>query len=139
MTPEQATWVRENVWPPSWLRHYQFLPGPFTDCSCQRPPSVECQMSQHTACQHDGHPVRETVIQTSIRRAAMFREPYQHRTPAGSNGRRDAYGTNNLAWVWLVGPPCREICTCFCHQPGAVPAATTAAPRQLDLFQAVTA
>jgi hypothetical protein len=77
------------------------------------------------------------VIQTSIRRAAVFREPYQYRTPAGRNGRRDAYGTNNVAWVWLAGVPCRELCTCACHRPGAPLAAVATAPLQLGLFEAV--
>jgi hypothetical protein len=139
MKPDQAAWVREHVWPPSWLRHYQFLPGPFTDCACQRPPSVKCQRGHHAACQHDGHPIRETVIQTHAGRAAQFREPYEHRTPAGRNGRRDAYGANNCAWVWLAGAPCREICTCFCHQPGSVPTLTATAPVQLGLFAEVAA
>lgn len=138
MTPEQATWVREYVWPPSWLRHFLFLPGPFTDCACQRPPSVECQRGQHAVCQHDGHPVRETVIQTHAGRAALFREPYEHRPPAGRNGRRDAYGTNNVAWVWLAVTPCREICTCFCHRPGAASIPAPAVTEQLDLFEVVT-
>lgn len=137
MNPEQAVWVRENVWPPSWLRHYNEIPGTFLDCACQRPPSIPCQSGNHRACLHDGHPIRETVVQTSTRRAAIFREPYEHRAPAGRNGRRDVYGTNNLAWVWLAGAPCREICACFCHQPGAVIPVNVAASVQLDLFAGV--
>jgi hypothetical protein len=137
MKPNQAAWVREHVWPPSWLRHYRFLSGPFTDCACQKPPSIPCQSGNHRACLHDGHPVRETVIQTHTGRAALFAEPYEHRTPVGRNGRRDAYGTNNLAWVWLVGKPCREICTCFCHRPDALSITVVAAPVQLGLFAEV--
>ncbi|MDT0387869.1 hypothetical protein [Streptomyces dubilierae] len=79
------------------------------------------------------------MIQTHAGRAALFPEPYQHRTPAGRNGRRDAYGTNNVAWVWLAGAPCREICTCFCHQSGTTPTTVVGAPVQLGLFTEVAA
>ncbi|MCW8102693.1 DUF6248 family natural product biosynthesis protein [Streptomyces tauricus] len=118
MTPEQAAWVRAYAWRPSWLRHYQEMPGPFTHCACQRPPSVECQMGHHGTCRHDGHPINEAVIATNRGRAARFPDPYEHRTPAGRHGKRLAYGTNDAAWVWLVGVPCREVCNCGCHRPG---------------------
>jgi hypothetical protein len=135
MKPTEAAWVREHVWPPSWLRHYRELPGPSTNCACQRPPSCECQRGDHHACRHDGHPVNETVIATSRRRAARFPEPYEHRTPAGRRGRRLAYGRNDVAWVWLASSPCRELCSCVCHRPNAplLPAAA-APPVQLGLF-----
>jgi len=139
MSAQQAQWIRENVWPPSWLRHYTFLPGPFTDCACQKPPSVECQRGTHRACQHDGHSVPETAIQTHTLRAALFREPYEHRAPAGHHGRRTVYGANNVAWVWPAGTPCRETCSCACHQPGTPPpAAMQVQAGQLSLFEAVS-
>lgn len=137
MTPDQAAWVREHVWPPSWLRQYREMPGPFTHCACQRPPSIPCQRGDHHACRHDGHPVNETVIATSRGRAARFPEPYGHRTPAGRYGRRLAYGTNDVAWVWLAGPPCREICTCVCHRLHPALSPTAVRPQQLDLFAGV--
>ncbi|MGW6910285.1 hypothetical protein [Streptomyces sp. NPDC054940] len=134
MKRSEGQWVREHVWPPSWLRHYDFLPGPFVNCACHKPPSVPCQRGDHHACQHDGHPVRETVIQTSTGRAAHFPEQYEHRASAGRSGRRDVYGTNNLAWVWLAGAPCREICACVCHRPHAPMPPPAVAPVQLGLF-----
>ncbi|WP_329214926.1 hypothetical protein OG352_05545 [Streptomyces sp. NBC_01485] len=134
MTPTAAAWVREHVWPPSWLRGYEHIPGTFLDCACQKPPSVECQRDQHSACQHDGHPVRETVIQTSSLRPAHLPDPYEHRPPAGRRGRRIANGINDLAWVWVAGALCREICACVCHRPDTMTPAAVAAPVQLDLF-----
>ncbi|MFP3990676.1 hypothetical protein U9R90_25065 [Streptomyces sp. E11-3] len=146
MTPDQAAWVRENVWPTSWLSAYQEIPGTFEHCACQQPPSLPCQAGAHSRCDHDAHPVRETVVQTSTRRAAQFPEPHQHRPPAGHNGRRDAYNHTGLAWVWLAGHPCRELCTCDCHRPDAEPAPASAPDQslvlvggeQLDLFGAAT-
>lgn len=137
MTPEQAAWVRERVWPPMWLRNHNHIPSTTFACACQRPPSVECQMGRHSACRHDGHSVNETVITTSRGRAARFPEPYEHRTPAGQYGRRLAYGSNDVAWVWLAEAPCREICTCVCHRPDAVMPTVVPAPVQLGLFAGV--
>jgi hypothetical protein len=135
MMPDQAAWVRQNAWPAPWLRAYQHIPGTFLDCACQRPPSLNCQSGDHHRCAHDGHPVRETVVQTSSRRAAQFSEPYEHRPPSGHRGRRDAHGRNDLAWVWLAGRPCRELCTCVCHQPAPPDgAAAVLAGEQLDMF-----
>ena len=140
MSSGQAAWIRAHVWPSSWLRHYEFLPGPFTDCACEKPPSVACQSGTHHACRHDGHPVPETVIQTSTLRPALFREAYEHRAPAGRNMRRAVYGTNDVAWVWLTGAPCRETCACICHQAGTTPpSARPVESGQLSLFEAVTA
>ncbi|MGJ5895122.1 hypothetical protein ACSCBZ_24680 [Streptomyces niveiscabiei] len=130
--------MRENVWPPIWLRHHNHIPSTTFACACQKPPSCECQMGRHSACQHDGHPICETVITTARGRAARFAEPYEHRSPEGRHGRRMAYGLNDLAWVWLAGAPCREICTCFCHQPGAVPGVDATVCVQLDLFAGIS-
>lgn len=138
MKTDQAAWVREHVWPSQWLRHFNHIPGPFLNCACQRPPSAECQMGRHQACRHDGHPINETVITTKARRAARFPDPYQHRTPAGQHGSRLAHGTNDVAWVWSAGEPCREICNCACHRPGADLPAVTPEPEQLGLFGAVS-
>lgn len=134
MSSEQAAWIRENVWPPRWLRDYNHIPGVFLDCACQRPPSVECQMDRHSVCRHDGHPINETVIETGQGRAARIPDPYEHRPPAGRHGSRIAYGVNDLAWVWLAGAPCREICTCVCHRPHQPAPTGVAVPVQLDLF-----
>ncbi|MFF9310109.1 hypothetical protein ACF1BS_04275 [Streptomyces sp. NPDC014748] len=136
MSADEAAWVREHVWPPSWLRQYGEVPSTFLACACQKPLSLPCQRGDHYACGHDGHPVRETVIQTHALRAARFAEPYQHPAAAGSNGRRGAYGTNDAAWVWPAGSPCREICTCVCHLPP--PATPAHRPQQLDLFTTET-
>lgn len=138
MTPEQAAWVRENVWPSLRLRNHNHIPSTTFACACQKPPSVECQRGAHGQCRHDGHPVNEGVITTSRGRAARFLEPHEHRTPEGRLGRRLAYGPNDLAWVWLAGAPCREICTCFCHRPGAVSIPAVAVSVQLGLFAEVT-
>jgi hypothetical protein len=128
MKPAEAAWVREHVWPSIWLRNHNHIPSTTFACACQRPPSVECQMGQHSACRHDGHSVNETAIQTSSLRPARFAEPYAHYSPVTS-------GINCLAWVWLAGAPCREICTCVCHRPGPMPVpAAIATPVQLDLF-----
>lgn len=136
----EAAWVREHVWPPRWLRNYDHIPGTFLNCACQRPPSVECQMDRHAACRHDGHPISETVIATSRGRAARFPDPYEHRTPAGSRGSRLAHGPNDVAWAWLAGEPCREICACGCHQATPPPTPTPVlAVVQLGLFEAVAA
>ncbi|MFM9602714.1 hypothetical protein [Streptomyces turgidiscabies] len=139
MSPDQAAWVRENVWPPLWLRNHNHIPSTTFACACQKPPSSKCQLDQHSACRHDGHPVNETVIATTRGRAARLPEPYEHRPPAGRHGSRIAHGVNDLAWVWLAGAPCREICNCTCHTPSPATAtpAPVAPPAQLDLFDAV--
>ncbi|MFJ6841374.1 hypothetical protein ACIQRE_01745 [Streptomyces griseoluteus] len=134
MRVDEAAFVREHVWPPSWRRHFDELPGPFVNCACQRPPSLPCQRGDHRDCQYDGHPVRETVVQTHAGRAAQFTESFQHRPLAGSAGRRDCLGTNRLAWVWLAGRPCREICTCVCHASSPATPAEPPRPEQLGLF-----
>ncbi|MGW0495079.1 hypothetical protein ACWD0Z_06450 [Streptomyces sp. NPDC003007] len=139
MTPDQAAWVREYVWTGFRLRNHNHIPSTTFACACQGPPSCECQRDWHGQCRHDEHPVNETVIHTTRGRAARFPEPYEHRTPAGRNGRRVVYGRHDVAWVWLAGRPCREICTCFCHRPGAVPTETVATPVQLGLFAAASA
>lgn len=129
MTSTAAAWVREQVWPPIWLRNHNHIPSTTFACACTGPPSLTCQRDDHGACQEDGRRVRhETVIQTSSDRPARFDEPYEHYSPVVS-------GRNVLAWVWLSGRPCREICTCFCHRPNRpLPPAATATPEQLDLF-----
>ncbi|CBG73086.1 hypothetical protein SCAB_60671 [Streptomyces scabiei 87.22] len=135
MSPAQAAWIREHVWTGFRLRNHNHIPSTTFACACQGAPSCECQRDQHAGCRHDGHPVNETVIHTSRGRAARFPEPYEHRAPAGGNGRRIAYGTNNdVAWVWLAGRPCREICTCVCHRPHSSVPAAPVRTEQLDLF-----
>lgn len=135
MSPQQAAWVRENVWTGLRLRNHDHIPSTTFACACQGPPSCECQRGDHRACRDDGHPVHETVIATSRGRAARFPEPYEHRPPTGRHGRRIAYGVNDVAWVWLAGRPCRETCTCVCHRPHHTPTCSPpAAPVQLDLF-----
>ncbi|MFF4384444.1 hypothetical protein [Kitasatospora sp. NPDC001547] len=108
MPPQAAAWVRENVWPPIWLRAHQHIPGTTHDCACHRPPSVECQAGRHSKCRHDGRPIHETVIQTAALRPARHPEPHTHPSQEHS-------GINDLAWVWLAGPPCRQLCRCACH------------------------
>lgn len=137
MKAAEAAWVREHVWPPTWLRNHNHIPSTTFACACQRPPSGECQRDHHRACRDDGHPVNETVIATSRGRAARFPEPYEHRTPAGRHGRRLAYGSSDVAWVWLAGAPCREICTCVCHRPNVPALAAPVRTEQLDLFAGV--
>lgn len=114
MSPDQATWVRENVWSALRLRNHNHIPSTTFACACQKPPSVECQRDWHTSCRHDGHAINETVISTSSQRAARFPDPYEHSSPVRS-------GRNDLAWVWLAGRPCREICGCVCHRPAPDP------------------
>lgn len=130
MTPEQAAWVREHVWEPIRLRNHNHIPSTTFECACQGPPSVECQMDRHTRCRHDRHTMNETVIHTSHARAARLPDTYEHQSPVSS-------GRNDLAWVWLAGEPCREICTCACHRPGVKVPVAVAAPVQLDLFAGV--
>lgn len=138
MTPDQAAWVREHVWPVLWLRNYEHIPGTFLNCACQRPPSLPCHAGRHRACLPVEYPVNETVIQNSRLLPATFPEPYTHRTPEDRHSFRLMHGRNNLAWVWLSGTPCREICGCGCHRaaPVASPAAMTESI-QLGLFEAV--
>ena len=125
---DAAAWVRENVWPTMWLRNHNHIPGTTFECACQRPPSVECQMGRHGSCRHDGRPIRETVVQTHRNRAATFPEPHKHPSPELS-------GRNDLAWVWLAGPPCRQICNCGCHTGRPEPVLVEMAGGvQLDLF-----
>lgn len=132
MTPEQAAWVREYVWRPIWLRNHNHIPSTTFACACQGPPSCACQRSNHGDCRPDRGVHHETVIQTLGDRPARFAEPYAHRSQVVS-------GVNVLAWVWPAGIPCREICTCFCHRPGAVVPVDAAASVQLDLFAGASA
>ncbi|KDN80497.1 hypothetical protein [Kitasatospora cheerisanensis] len=108
MPPNAAAWVRENVWPTGWLRSFEHIPGTFTDCACHRPPSSACQAGRHAECRHDRRPIHETVVQTAALHPARHPEPHTHPS-------REYSGTNNLAWVWIAGPPCRQICRCACH------------------------
>lgn len=140
MTPDQAAWVRENVWPPVWLRTYTELNTPFLHCACQRPPTLPCQAARHGACRVSEFPVNETVIQNSRLRPATFPEAYANRTPEDRHTFRLMHGRNDLAWVWLSGTPCRQRCTCGCHRPAPTATPVVAAEAvQLDLFEAVTA
>lgn len=140
MKPTEAAWVRENVWPPIWLRKYNELPGPFVNCACRRPSTLACHHGRHRACQPGEFPVNETVIQNSRLFPAEFPKPYEHRTPEDRHGHRLMYGPNVLAWVWPAGTPCREICPCSCHQPAPMPLPTAVAESvQLDLFAEVPA
>lgn len=138
MKPEQAAWVRENVWPPSWPRSFNHIPETFLHCACQRPPTLACQAGRHRACLTPGIRDVETVIQNSRLIPATFVEAYEHRTPEDRIGRRLMYGRNNLAWVWLTGVRCREMCSCSCHLAAPAPTLTTVAESvQLGLFEAV--
>ncbi|MEV7782750.1 hypothetical protein [Kitasatospora sp. NPDC088351] len=111
MPPLAAAWVRENVWPPNWLRNYNHIPGAFTECACQKPPSCECQRGRHGECREDGRPTRETVIQAGPRRHARHPAPHAHPSVDLRSG------VNDLAWVWIAGPPCRQLCRCACRHP----------------------
>ncbi|ELP67618.1 hypothetical protein STRTUCAR8_08624 [Streptomyces turgidiscabies Car8] len=138
MTPDQAIWVRENVWPPIWLRKHTELKEPFLHCACQRPPSLPCQAGRHGACLLGEFPVNETVIQNSRLFPATFPEPYAHRTPEDRHTFRLMHGRNVLAWVWLSGKPCRQRCTCGCHRKAPEVSTTVVAEAvQLDLFAGV--
>ncbi|MFD5565903.1 hypothetical protein [Kitasatospora griseola] len=108
MPPQAAAWIREHVWPPTWLRNHQHIPGTTHDCACHKPPSAECQRGRHTECRDDNRPTCETVIQTAALRPA--RHPHPHTHPS-----QEYSGINDLAWVWIAGPPCRRICRCACH------------------------
>ncbi|MDX3681400.1 hypothetical protein [Streptomyces scabiei] len=138
MKPDQAAWVREHVWPPVWLSNHNHIPSTTFACACQAPPTLACHHGRHRACQTGEFLANETVIQNSRLRPAQFPEPYAHRTPEDRHGRRLMHGRNVLAWVWLIGTPCRQICPCACHQAVPMPTPTTVVESvQLGLFEAV--
>jgi len=122
LTPDQAAWIRENIWPPIWLRSYEHIPGTFTDCACHKPRSPECRYGDHDRCTPAGDVRYESVIQSKALRPMTFAEPYAHRSPVIS-------GTNVLAWVWLADRTCRSTC------PGQEQAAVLPPKRQFELVE----
>ncbi|MFC1420071.1 DUF6248 family natural product biosynthesis protein [Streptacidiphilus cavernicola] len=111
MTPEQAEWVRANVWPAGWLRNYQHCPWPFIRCACQQGKSWDCMRTAHSSCAGEYPPQNESVIAADVvpHRHARLPEPYEHDAGGLRAGHAD------LAFVWLADRRCRHRCTCPCH------------------------
>jgi hypothetical protein len=116
MTPEQAAWVREYVWP-SRMRH-NFPPRPGI-CSCTWGPCDACQHNMHRDCvTGDGVPVCDVTCGHVVSRSGRIVAPVVH-----------------LSWQ----RPCRLWCPCL-HRSHArhrhVPQPAIAG-EQLGLFGAV--
>jgi hypothetical protein len=95
MTPEQAAWVREVVWPASWLRQFNGRRPELTlNCRCQYPCSL-CARGRHSLCVVHDPAAPANDYQRVPRRETVLRFP-------------------NGAWasVWLADRACRSLCDC---------------------------
>lgn len=62
MTPQQASWIRRNVWPPACQKSAEQLGSWKSSCSCQRSvaenSSGVCASGEHERCNWGGTPPR---------------------------------------------------------------------------------
>lgn len=119
MTPDEAEWVRANVWTQYMCENY--YPGTHT-CACQTGPSDWCITDRHTWRRPKPRPDYETLI---LDRQGLFPAwlpgPFHHPAPYPCN--TDEHRQNPLARVWLADRLCRRLCPCVCHTSTRPPAA----------------
>lgn len=127
MTPEQAAWVREHVWPKAMAGSL----APTDVCPCQYGPSTWCLHGVCHRCEPaDAVPFPETCITDKAGLVRSFAvSPYTHPTVSAAGSSRSVY-----AMVWLADRVCRWACPHDCHQ---APSAPLRAVEQLDLFAEV--
>ncbi len=120
MTPEQAAWVRENVWTGSMRKTYREVPGFFQRCACESGRTSWCVEGKHGRC-HRATPMPhyETVITTKSEQVTEFAASFTHPTVSATGWRCE-----RVAMVWLADRVCRWVCPCECHTApaGAGPA-----------------
>lgn len=116
MTPDEAAWVRANVWTPHMRGLFKELPGFYLTCVCQH--GGPCMNDtrhpdRHDRCHVGQHPLPncETYINTPTG-YATFRQPYRYPT-ADATG----WKFSTLAMVWLADRRCAWSCACDCGHP----------------------
>ena len=127
MTPDEAAWVRANVWTAAMR-----LDSTGPECACQYGPSTWCVQGDCRRCQAaDDLPFPETYIANKRAQVLTFPVPYAPpcRSATGQQISREAA-------VWLADRVCRWRCSCPCHS-GAKPATTATGTVQPTLFQGV--
>jgi hypothetical protein len=122
VTPDQAAWVRANVWTGHYRAALACSPDYMTRCACERQGiSSECRQG---SCRCNGlalKPAWETVIGLPGGRIAGFPATYQSKAVTA-------------AFVWLADRTCRTPCSHGCH---TAPDPPPAGPVQLGLFAEV--
>jgi hypothetical protein len=111
VTPEQAAWVRANVWTPIMRKAHRDSPD--SRCSCQYGPSMWCVRGDCGQCQR-GEPLRHCatyIVSRSGYHPATFLVPYRHKTPTATGG---VYAREAMVWL---DRRCRYACPCprGCH------------------------
>ncbi|MGC5012579.1 DUF6248 family natural product biosynthesis protein [Streptosporangium sp. DT93] len=107
MTPDQAAWVRENVWPAAMRKAHREQPLGTTHCACQWGGGA-CASGRHDIC-HVGVPlpVCETYVVTRTDQVLGFAEPYRHPSVSATGWHR-----TRTAQVWLADRVCAWSCSC---------------------------
>jgi hypothetical protein len=112
VTPEEAAWQRDNVWP-NWMRkQYAENPGFYTHCACEWGMTAVCEIGQCHQCQGSARNPSPLATITSKRGYVTgFHAPHKHHE-AKVDG---SYGPHTDAAVWPAGTPCRWRCPHDCH------------------------
>ncbi|WP_326829699.1 DUF6248 family natural product biosynthesis protein [Streptosporangium sp. NBC_01810] len=114
MTPDQAEWVRANIWTKPMRKQHRDVPLTASTCACQSGLTHWCQpdIGQHDRCRRATPlPTWETLIcDRSGVYPAHHAEPHQHPTPSITGPR---YGCR--AQVYLADRICQWICPCAHH------------------------
>jgi hypothetical protein len=111
VTPDEAAWVRANVWTAAMLKvETATYPGTYTQCQCQRFDCHQCQRGVHEDCMRQPRQTPEGMVADKSGVApACFAEPYKHITVDGP------WKPTTVAQVWLADRICRWECRCDCQ------------------------
>lgn len=129
MKPEQAEWVRANVWTQGMRNQFLTSPGYYTTCACLSGMSSWCRTGKHERC-HRASPLASwegLICDRSGKYPVEFREEFRHPSQTSATGP----SRERLAMVWLADRVCRWVCPCECGHPTHAELVTTAKPAPL--------
>ncbi|WP_460391091.1 DUF6248 family natural product biosynthesis protein [Actinophytocola sediminis] len=151
MSPTEAEWVREHVWPKVMRQAYKQTPAYFHDCACKwgmcgNCARGDCKHGGQRSCTHQpprGYapfPSYECTITNRKWQVLALPDPFHHphRTAIG-------WHRTHAAMVWLADRRCIWSCPCPCRTGPAAPQpvvlVATRPPRvppdQLSMFDVI--
>lgn len=113
MTPDEAQWVRDNVWPRVMQKAYKDTPAFFQHCACQYGMCGACEREDCQRCVHKSYqPFPSDECSITNRKWQVLAVPggYVHPTRTATGWHR-----HGAAQVWLADRRCIWSCPCPCR------------------------